>query len=265
MSTGMSKTAARAEHILQELLRNGQVSVEQLTAQLNVDSSTIRRDLEKLERQRLLRRVHGGAVPVDALTYTAYADDLTFQANLNKETEAKTRIAMCASQIIQPGDTIALSPGTTTTHLARLIRHLNISNLTVVTTAVNIAMELAGLRTINVILTGGMLLPDFFALVGPLAQQSLQDMYVDKAFLGVTGVSAEHGPTGPNQLEALTHRETMQRARQVIMLADHTKIGRVALYRIAPITTVHTLITDHDAPAEQVAALQAKGIFVQQA
>jgi DeoR/GlpR family transcriptional regulator of sugar metabolism len=254
--------AKRAEFILQELLLHGRVDAEQLSQQLHVNASTIRRDLERLEQQNLLRRVHGGAVPVDMLAYSAYAYGLTFQENMNKQIEEKTQIALAALRLIHPGDTIALSPGTTTTHFARAIRHAQIQPLTVVTNAVNIAMELTGVQGITLTLTGGLLLPDFFALVGPLAEQSLSQMYVAKAFLGVTGVSSEYGLTGPNQLEALTHRLTMQRAQRTIVLVDHMKLGQVALHSISPITSMHTLITDRDASPAMLAELQELGIDI---
>jgi DeoR/GlpR family transcriptional regulator of sugar metabolism len=257
------KTTQRSEFILQELLRAGTVSVDELAARLQVDTSTIRRDLEKRERQQLLRRVHGGAVQIDPLTYTAYADGLTFQSNMQKQVEEKTRIALAAARTIQPGDTIALSPGTTTTHLARAIRQLQIPRLTIVTNALNIAMELAGLRDLSLTLVGGMLLPDFFAAVGPLAEHSLDELYTNTAFVGSHGVSPEHGLTGPNQLEALTFRAMMRRARQTVVLADHTKLGHVALYRIAPVTAMHALITDRAAPPEIVRQLEAAGIAVE--
>jgi DeoR/GlpR family transcriptional regulator of sugar metabolism len=254
--------ALRADQIMRELLRSGQVAVDRLSEQFQVDSSTIRRDLEKLERQKLLKRVHGGAVLLDALAHTAYADDLTFQSNSGKCAEEKNAIALAAAQLIEPGDAIALSPGTTTTQLARVLRHLQIPGLTVVTNAVNIAMELASLRGVNLILCGGMMLPDFYATVGPLAEQGLAELYVDKAFLGITGISAEHGLTGPNQLEAQTHRLTLSRAHQAIVLADHTKLGRTALYRIAPLTSIHTLITDGAAAPGQVREFENAGVVV---
>lgn len=252
----------RSDLILQELLRSGRVTVEELSRQMEVNSSTIRRDLERMERQNLLRRVHGGAVPVDTLSYTTYAYDLTFQANMAKLIEEKTRIAQAAVRQIEPADTVALSPGTTTTLLARAIRQQQIPNLTIITNAVNIAMELVGVQGISLTLIGGLLLPDFFALVGPLAEQSLQQMYVAKAFLGVTGLSPNYGLTGPNQLEAITHRVTLQRARSTYILADHTKLGRVALHHIAPINAMHTLITDHAAPPEVLQELREMDINV---
>lgn len=258
----MSSNANRAEFILQELVRNGQVSSEALSQQLQVNSSTIRRDLERLERQNLLRRVHGGAVPVDTLSYSTYANELTFQKNMNKQMEEKTRIAARALQLISPGDAIALSPGTTTTLLARALRQAGLPDLTVVTNALNIAMELSSLPSLTLTLTGGLLLPDFFALVGPLAEHGLGQMHIPKAFIGVTGLHPEHGLTGPNQLEALTHRVTIQRSQQVILLADSTKLGQIALHAVAPIEVVHTLITDQQADPGIVAALRDKGITV---
>jgi DeoR/GlpR family transcriptional regulator of sugar metabolism len=259
----MGNKTERTELILQELLANGRIEVESLSQQLEVNASTIRRDLEQMERQGMLRRVHGGAVPVDTLSYSTYAYNLTFQENVEKNAEAKAQIALAAAQQIKAGDTIALSPGTTTSQLARTIRHFQISNLTVVTNAINIAMELAGLPNINLIMTGGLLLPDFFALVGPQAEQSLSEMYVAKAFVGVTGLSIQHGLTGPNQLEALTHRLTLQRAKQTIVLADHTKLEQVALYRICPLSMVSTLITDQSASPEMLKNFRNAGLEVQ--
>lgn len=256
-------SAARAEYILQELLSRGEVAVDALCAALGVDASTVRRDLEKLEGRRLLRRVHGGAVRNDALASTAYADNLTFQENMTRQVAEKTRIAQAAARMIEPGATIAISPGSTTTHLARAIRQLQPAPLTVVTNAANIALELAGARGLTLVLTGGILLPDFFALVGPMAEQNLSELHTDIAFIGMDGVSVAHGLTGPNPLEALAFRATMQRAGRTVVLADHTKIGRAALYRIAPISAMHTLVTDAAAPAEELRLLREQGAAVE--
>ncbi|GAB4439989.1 MAG: DeoR/GlpR family DNA-binding transcription regulator [Chloroflexi bacterium OHK40] len=256
----MGKAEARSAFIVQELTRHGAVTVEALAAQLAVDSSTIRRDLERLERQRILRRVHGGAVYADSLTY---AHDLTFQGNMGKRVAEKTRIAAAAASLIAPGDTIALSPGSTTTFLARAIRQQPIRPLTVVTNAVNIAVELNAIPELTLVLTGGMQLPDFFALVGPIAEQTLGDLYTNLAFVGMHGVSAEHGLTGPNQLEALTFRATMRRSRRTIVLADSSKLGQVALYRIAPIEAAQHLITDAPDDHPELRAIAERGITIQ--
>jgi DeoR/GlpR family transcriptional regulator of sugar metabolism len=260
----MADVTLRAEFILQELRRNGRVDADDLSKRLLVNASTIRRDLERLEKQNLLRRIHGGAVPVDAFAYSAYGTELTFQKNMQKQLDEKARIAQAALQLIEPGESIALSPGTTTTYLARAIRQAALPNLNVVTNAVNIAMELVGLPGLSLTLIGGLLLPDFFALVGPSAEQHLGQIYVSKAFMGVTGVHPIHGLTGPNPLEALTHRVMLQRAQQVIVLADHTKLDRVALNAIAPVSAFQTLITDSSAPPELLAQFRDSGISVRE-
>lgn len=262
---GPNGDAGRESFILGELLRSGEVKVDDLSRRLAVNSSTIRRDLEKLERQRLIKRVHGGAVPVDTLTRGSFSHDLVFQANMSQNTEEKTNIALAAARLIRSGDTIMLSTGTTVAHLARAIRHLNIGGLTVVTNAVNIAIELAGLRDIDLLVSGGTVLPDFFAMVGPMAEQSLRQVYVKKAFIGVAGLSLTHGMTQPNAMQALAHRIIIEQAEQVIVLADSSKIGKVALYHTAPITAMHTFITGADAPAEAVSTLRSMGIEVVQA
>ncbi len=258
----MLSVEKRHDFILEELLRNGRVTIVELSRQLQVNRNTIQSDLEKLERRKLLHRVRGGALPMERPRYSIHAHGLTFQENMQKQIEEKARIALVAIRFIKPGDTIALSPGSTTTQLARNIRQLQIPNLTVVTNAVNIAMELTGLPGLSLTLTGGLLLSDFLALVGPLAEQSLNQMYVAKAFVGVTGLNAEHGLTSPNQFEALTLRIMLQRAQRTIVLADHTKLGRVTLHYIAPITAIHTLVTDHDAAPEVLPTLKELGIEV---
>lgn len=258
----MSDLSTRATFILQELRRNGRVEAEELSKQLAVNSSTIRRDLERLERQNLLRRIHGGAVPIDTLSYSTYDYDLTFQKNSSKQLDEKSIIAQAALKLIEPGDTIGFSPGTTTTYLARALRQTQMVNLNVVTNALNIAMELAGLPGVNLAVTGGILLPDFFALVGPSAEQSLSQIYIAKAFVGVTGLHPTYGLTGPNQLETVTHRMLLERAQQVIVLADATKLERVALYPIAPLSAIHILITNSGASTAVLQRIKDQGIEV---
>jgi DeoR/GlpR family transcriptional regulator of sugar metabolism len=123
-------------------------------------------------------------------------------------------------------------------------------------------MELNGLKTISLTLIGGLLLPDFFALVGPLAEQSLKQMYISKAFIGITGFSPEQGLTGPNQLEALTHRLTIEHALRTIVLADHTKLGKVALHAITPSGSVQTLVTDRAASPDILAKFREIGLEI---
>lgn len=258
------KAAQRHKIILQDLARHGSISVEDLAQRLNVDSSTIRRDLMQLEQRQQLKRVHGGAIPNDPISSASYTDDLSFQHSMQQHIDEQTRIALAATKLIEPGDSIALSPGSATTYLARALRHMSNTRLTIVTNALNIAMELTGLPHISLTLVGGMLWSDTFATVGPMAEHNLAELYTSKAFLSAPGLSAEHGLSGSNQLEALTYRAMIQRARQTIVLADHSKIGNVALHRIAPITSIHTLITDRNAPAAIINQLRQHNINIQQ-
>jgi len=256
------KTAQRSELIMQELLRAGSLSVEDLAQRLGVDASTIRRDLIRLEQRQLLKRVHGGAIPIDPFANSSRSEDLSFQRSMQQHIEEQTRIALAATRLIEPGDSIALSPGSATTYLARAIRHLPITRLTVVTNAMNIAMELSGVLNITLTVVGGIMLSDFFATVGPMAEHNLHELYTNKAFISAHGLSIEHGLTGPNQLEALTYRAMMQRARQTIVLADHSKLEHVAFYRIAPVTAMQTLITDSGTPPETVHTFEEHGVQV---
>lgn len=258
----MKNKLNRQDQILQELLCKSQVNVEALSRRFGVNTSTIRRDLEQLERKNLLKRIHGGAVPVDALSYYAFGQGLTFRDNITDSVDEKTAISMAAAAMISRGESISISPGTTTTILARAIRNSRVSNLTVVTNAVNIAMELAGSSEITLVLTGGILLSDFFALAGPITESNLAQMHVDKAFIGVTGFSLTHGLTGPNQLEAHTHLAAMENAKEVIVLADHSKLNQVALYTVAPLEKVHVLITDSKAPKPLLKEIKDRGIRV---
>ncbi|MBI2941860.1 MAG: DeoR/GlpR transcriptional regulator [Chloroflexi bacterium] len=248
--------ATRRDRLLNELLRNGGVTVSALSEDLQVSEATIRRDLELLEQEGLLRRTHGGAVVVD----TAGALELSVREKSTLNIEEKRRIGLAAAALIESGHTIALNGGTTTAQVARSIRHH--TNVTVVTNAVNVVLELAKRPGITLISTGGRLRANSLELVGPLAEHTLREIYVDKAFIGVNGFTPEHGLTTFDETEALTNRAMIRAARRVIVVADHTKLNRVAFSRIGTIDQVHTLITDAGADPEVLAALRRAGLEV---
>ncbi len=176
------KTAQRSELILQELLRAGSLSVEDLAQRLGVDASTIRRDLVRLEQRQLLKRVHGGAIQLDPLAYNTNGDDLSFQRSMQQHVEEQTRIALAATRLIEPGDLDrALAGGHHHLPWRGPSATCRSRGLTVVTNALNIAMELAGLRNVTLTLVGGILLSDFFATVGPMAEHNLHELYTSKA------------------------------------------------------------------------------------
>ena len=258
-----SATALRSEKILQELLGTGEVLVETLAEQLNVSAATIRRDLSELERQGLLRRNHGGAVPVAPMLYEPFRHVSSFQEQEEKCAAEKRRIGILAASLIADGDIIAIGAGTTTTQVARCIRHRK--GITVLTNAINIAMELSHLIDIKVCMTGGFLSGDWFALVGDVAQRNTGELFVDKAFIGVDGMHAERGLTTNYPDQAAIHRVMLQQARQRIIVADHRKIGIIGTTLIWPANDIDILITDQTTTEDVVELFTAKNIKVLQA
>lgn len=252
--------ARRAELILQELLRAGAVAVDSLAANLNVSGATIRRDLTKLEHQGLLRRSHGGAASVEPALYEPFRHVSSFSEQEQQHASEKRRIGLAAAELIEDGETIALGAGTTTTQIARSIRHRR--NLTVLTNAVNIAMELSHREDIKVFVTGGTLSGAWFALVGATAQQHASEMFVDKAFIGVDGIHAEHGLTTNYPDQAAIHRTLLQQARQRIVVADNRKIGVAATALIWQAQDINIFITDKKATLSSLASFKDIGIKI---
>lgn len=255
-----SATTRRSERILQELLRTGGVSVDELARQLDVSSATIRRELTSLEYQGLLRRSHGGAVPVEPALYEPFRHVSTFSEQEEHRTAEKRRIGLAAAELVRDGETIAFGAGTTTTQVARSIRHRR--RLTVMTNAINIAMELSHREDIKVFVTGGYLSGAWFALVGTTAQQHAGEMFFDKVFIGVDGIHADHGLTTNYPDQAAIHRTLMQQARQRIVVADHSKFGVSATALIWQTNEVDVVITDSKVTDETVAPFSNKKITI---
>jgi DeoR family transcriptional regulator, aga operon transcriptional repressor len=247
------KRAERLESILELLSEDGSVAVTELTGRLEASAATIRRDLELLERQKLLSRTHGGAVGNGVLY------ELPVRYRGGQHAIEKRRIADAAAARVGEARTVGLSGGTTTTEVARRIRD---QELTVVTNAVNIASELVVAPTIRLVVTGGIARPQSYELIGPLADATLAGLNLDLLFIGVDGASAE-GMTTHDEIEAQTDRLMVERARHVIVVCDSSKIGRAALSVICGADQVDVLITDTDAPADEVAALTGAGIEVE--
>lgn len=246
--------------ILQRLVRDGRVSVNALAQEFRVSPATIRRDLEQLEEQGLLKRDHGGATAIEPALYEPFMYEEEFQRQFMEAREEKSRIGLAAAQFIEDGDRIAVTPGTTTMYVVRAIR--NRRSITVLTNTVNLAMELARRPDIHVIVTGGSLQGGFFSLVGPLAEEALGRLFVDKVFIGVNGISAEAGLTANSPEQASANRLMAYHARRRIVVADHRKVGAVAFAQICPIRDVHVLITDSAAPAAELDAIRAAGVEV---
>jgi DeoR family transcriptional regulator of aga operon len=253
----------RTEEILKELLRTGEVSVGDLVRQLNVSAATIRRALRSLERKGLLRRTHGGAVPLEPPLYEPFRHVSSFQEQEKHRVLEKRQIGLAAAELVDDGDTIAIGAGTTTTQVARSIRHRK--GITIVTNAINIAMELSHRDDLKVLVTGGWVSGSWFALVGPAAIHSAGELFVDKAFIGVDGIHADRGLTTNYPDQATIHRAMVKQARRTIVVADHHKLGVVGTALICPIADIQTLITDRSAPDEALAPFLAAAIEVRRA
>lgn len=244
--------AERHHRILTLLHQEKTVRVAELARALDVSEMTIRRDLEALDRDELIVKVHGGAT----LPLSRMSDEPGFDTKLELQRLEKEAIARAALHHIQPGTAIGLTAGTTTWALAHLLRE--IPELTVVTNSPSIAELLAKPKNSvdhSVILTGGVRTPSN-ALVGPFAVRALRDVNLDQVFLGVHGMHSKTGLTTPNLLEAETNRAFVDAAIHTIVLADHTKWGTPGLARIAELTEIHRLITDEniDSAAHQALA-----------
>jgi DeoR family transcriptional regulator of aga operon len=248
----VSKTE-RLGRILELLARDGTVTVADLAGELRVSDATVRRDLQALGEQRLLERSHGGAVAHG----TAHELPVRYRTGRSDE---KRRIARAAAELVTDGIAIALTGGTTTTEVARMLAARQ--DLTVVTNALNIAVELAIRPNLKLIVTGGVARSASYELVGSLADATLRGLYVDLAFVGVDGVDAERGLTTQNEVEATTNRALMARANRTVVVADASKLGRVAFAQIAGIGDADELITNTGADAEQVERLRAAGLVV---
>jgi DeoR family transcriptional regulator, aga operon transcriptional repressor len=256
-----TKTEERAEKIMKLLLRNGNASVEELIAAVGSSAPSIRRDLTSLERRGLVKRTHGGATLVEPLLYEPFRYDSSFQAREQRYAPEKRRIGLAAAELILENETIGLTAGTTTTQIGRSIRHR--SNIKVITNAINIGMELCNQPGIKTYLTGGVVPWAWsFSLSGQAAINFLNDVYLDKVFVGVVGVDVERGATTLESDEALTFRAMLRQAKQVIVVADSSKISQVSASLICPISDIHILITDTGASDRAADEFKDRGIQV---
>lgn len=226
-----------------------------LAAEMGVSEVTVRRYLDQMERMGLLGRFHGGAILPQAMV-----PDVSFSEKVTSHLEEKRRVADAAARLVRNGLSVALGCGTTVAAVAQAISGRQ--DLTIVTNAVNVAWEFARRPGCRLMVTGGQLRESSYALIGRAAEHALRDVFVDIAFVGVNGISPVHGFSTPNQEEAIIHRALLSRASRRVVVADHTKWGRVAFAQIAPVTEVTTVITDGKAPVQMVEQLQRAGIEV---
>ena len=242
----------RQAAIIERARTEGRVDVGQLAVDFDVTPETVRRDLTALERHGLLRRVHGGAIPVERLGFEPGLQ--TRDATMASE---KERIGRAALAELPDEGAILLDAGTTTARLAELLP--TDRELTVVTNGLPIAMALVARPNVKVLTIGGRVRGRTLAMVDEWALRILAETYVDVAFLGTNGISVERGLTTPDVAEAAVKRAMLHAARRVVVLTDHTKVGNDCFARFGELDEVDTLITDEGVNLEVAADLQAAG------
>jgi DeoR/GlpR family transcriptional regulator of sugar metabolism len=251
--------AERRSQIAQMVLENGRVLVADLVRQFEVTETSIRRDLTLLEQANRLKRIHGGAIPIPGSSRTD-----SFAEKKELHIQAKERIGKVAAELIRAKDIVLLDSGTTTLHVVRHVASAlrNSSMITLVSNSQPVAQEVLSWPAPNLTILGGLYLPDYQATVGPQTLAQLQELSADKVFLGADGLTLGSGATTANILMAEVDRMMVEHSRQVILVTDSSKIGRVGFVPVKPVAAIHTLITDTNAPTEFVAAIRDMGVEV---
>ena len=247
----------RQNKIVELLQKNSSnlVGVDEFSGKLGVSTSTIRRDLLIMKRKKLIERVFGGASLPNQSEH-----DLVFdhRANLNKE--EKERIGAAAASLIKKSRVVMLDIGTTILQVAKHIKP-KLEEILVITTSVDIAVELENTRNVKVILTGGELDGRTHGLFGPLVDEMIAKLTIDKLFIGVQGISKEE--LMDFNLQFLQNKRlAISKAKEVIVVFDHTKFGKTGLVSLVPITSVHKIVVGREAPKEYVEAIRDKGIEI---
>jgi DeoR/GlpR family transcriptional regulator of sugar metabolism len=245
----------RQQQILQLLERQQRLSVAVICATFEVSEATARRDLESLANLGKLQRVHGGAIVL-----TQAPPESPILQRQNEQADEKVRIGQAAAALVQPGETVFLGSGTTVLEAARALRGRR--GLTVLTNSLPVVNALAGAEEITLICLGGMLRESEFSFIGHITEQALAEVRADKALIGTRAISLEHGLTNEYLPETMTDRAILNAGQEIIVLADHTKFGRAATVRLAPLESIHTIVTDEQTPRDFLEAIQGRGLKV---
>ncbi len=253
----------RLNRVLELVAARGSISIADVSEALDVSAATVRRDLNQLAEQQLVVRTHGGASVLSS------GFELPLRYKVPRESEAKSAIAAAAERLVQPGMAIAVNGGTTTSEVGRalgrsqrLFSPTGEPTVTLITNALNIAYELTLRQQFRLIVTGGVVRKKSYELVSTLVQQTLAEFTVDLAILGVDGISVSNGATTLTPEEALVGRWFADAAKQVVIAADSTKLGRSTFARLFGIDRVNILLTDSKADPRLLAELSDAGVDV---
>ncbi|WP_317166584.1 DeoR/GlpR family DNA-binding transcription regulator [Chitinophaga fulva] len=251
----MINIAERHKFILDKLAEKGYVNVVDLCKELDVSGVTIRKDLKLLEDKALLFRSHGGAS-----VNNPYTNDKPVNEKEKLRSEEKNNIGLAAAALIAPNDAIIIASGTSVLALAKNIHPKG--HLTVITGALNVALELIRIPDVEVIQLGGQLRTSSSSVTGPYAEKILEDFSCSKLFLGVDGIDLEFGLTTSNIMEAHLNQKMIATVQKIIVLADSTKFGKRGFGRICGLEDVDEVITDTAISPHLVKAMEDMGIKV---
>jgi DeoR family transcriptional regulator of aga operon len=253
--TDFIPTPERQKQILSLLSQQGRLSVAEIVTQFSISEATARRDLETLASQGKAQRVHGGVIAVEQAP-----PELPIPEREKEQADEKVRIGRAAASLVGNHETVFLGSGTTVLEIARHLR--DHKNLTVITNSLPALNILTGQKEITVVSLGGMLRESELSFIGHITEQALVEVRADKVFMGTRGVSLEHGLTNDYLQETLTDRAILKSGREVVIVADHTKVNRVATVLLAPLSQMHTFVTDSKADKKFVQALKRQDIQV---
>jgi DeoR family transcriptional regulator of aga operon len=245
----------RQNQIVHLLEQHQRISVAELCAFFSISEATARRDLEALALQGKIQRVHGGA-----LLLPKAPPELPVLERSHEQEQEKQRIGRVAAGLVNNGDTVFLGSGTTVLEAGRKLRERK--HLTVITNSLPVLNLMNGNPEITVVSLGGMLRASELSFIGHIAEQALADVRADKVIIGIRAVSIEHGLTSDYLPEAMTDRAIIRVGREVIVVADNSKFGRVSTALLAPVENVHTIVTDSGTPAEVIHELERRGVSV---
>jgi len=245
----------RQEQLLKFVELRQRVTVDQIRGQFDVSPATVRRDLESLAEQGKIKRFHGGARAIRH----APPESPVIQRT-SRQADQKQRIGRATADLIKEGETVFLGSGTTVLEVARNLKGR--ANLTVITNSLPVLNILADMPDITLVGLGGVLRQSEMSMIGHITEQALQEVHAHKIIMGIRALDIERGLTNDYLPETMTDRAILAQGGEVIIVADHTKCGRVSTALVAPISAMHKLVTDPKTPAKFVEALKLNNIEV---
>jgi len=245
----------RQNQVLRWINQQQRISISEICEHFAVSEATARRDLETLAGKGKVQRVHGGAITLDQAP-----PEMPMLLRQDDQAGEKQRIGVAGANLVNNGDTIFLGSGTTVLEVARNLKDHN--NLTVITNSLPVINYLSDNRNITIVCLGGMLRPSEFSFIGHITEQALSEVRADKVFIGVRAINLKEGLTNDYLPETLTDRAILKIGQEIIVVADHTKFGRISTVMLVPIERIHTIITSMEIPGELIKDISKRNIRV---